>query len=64
MQGMIKRLIKDKKFGFILGEDRREYFFHMTAVKNAQFDDLQEEQEVTFEEVEGSKGPRAEDIFI
>jgi cold shock CspA family protein len=65
MTGTIKKLDKVKKFGFIRATDGKEYFFHSSALKNAKFDDLQEGQEVTeFEDAEGAKGPRAEDVYI
>ncbi len=63
MQGTIKRLKQDKGFGFILGEDKNEYFFHQSALKNVKFEEL-EGRDVTFEESEGSKGLRAEDIYV
>lgn len=64
MNGKVKRLVADKGFGFILGEDNQEYFFHQTAVKNTQFAALQEGDEVQFEETEGAKGLRAEDVYV
>ncbi len=64
MNGTIKRLIEDKGFGFLRGEDGNEYFFHQSSLKNAQFADLHVGQDVTFEESEGQKGLRAEDVFV
>jgi len=64
MTGTIKRLIQDKQFGFIRDEKGKEYFFHSSGLKNAQFAALQEGQEVTFEDTDGVKGPRAEDIYV
>lgn len=64
MTGTIKRIKAENKYGFIRGEDGLEYFFHESGLKNATFDDLQEGQEVTFEDVDGSKGLRAEDIYV
>ena len=64
MNGKIKRLIADKKFGFIVGDGNKEYFFHASALKNTRFDDLEVGQEVEFEDSEGEKGPRAEDIYV
>jgi len=64
MTGRIKNVNKEKGFGFILGEDGKEYFMHRSALKNAQFEALERGQDVTFEETEGQKGPRAEDIYI
>ena len=63
MEGTIKRIHKEKGFGFIKAGNM-EYFFHRSAVKNKRFEDLEEGQEVTFEDSEGSKGPRAEDIYV
>jgi len=64
MTGTVKRIVKDKGFGFIQGEDEQEYFFHRSALKNIKFEELQEQQEVTFEEDEGAKWLRAEDIYV
>lgn len=64
MNGTIKRIKTEGGFGFILGEDKKEYFFHRSAVKNARFEELNEGDAVTFEESEGQKGPRAEDVYL
>ena len=65
MTGVIKRLDREKRYGFIRNEKTGiEYFFHSTALKNAQFHELTEGQEVEFEDSEGTKGPRAEDVFV
>lgn len=64
MTGTIKRLKKDNGFGFILGQDGKEYFMHKSALKNAKFEELREGQDVTFEDAEGEKGLRAEDVFV
>ncbi|REJ69158.1 MAG: cold shock domain-containing protein [Planctomycetota bacterium] len=62
-QGTIKKLISDKGFGFIQGE-RCELFFHHSAVEGGVFDTLQEGQTVEFEEGNGPKGPRAENVKV
>lgn len=64
MTGKIKTLHTDKGYGFIRGEDGTDYFFHRSAVKNAEFDTLKKGHEVTFEGFEGQKGMRAEDIYV
>lgn len=63
MTGTVKRLIADKGFGFIVS-GKQEYFFHRSGLKNTKFEDLRVGQEVTFEDADGDKGPRAEDIYI
>ncbi|MCL5962519.1 MAG: cold shock domain-containing protein [Chloroflexi bacterium] len=49
-QGTIKRLVRDRGFGFIRGEGMREdLFFHRSAVQESSFDDLHEGETVEFE---------------
>lgn len=60
MNGTIKRLVSEKGFGFVAGQDGREYFFHQSAC--ASFESLREGQSVTFEAGQGPKGPRAENV--
>ena len=62
-QGVIKKLVSDKGFGFIAG-DGAELFFHHTAVEGGSFDTLQEGQTVEFTEGQGPKGPRAEAVRV
>jgi len=60
-QGTIKKLITDKGFGFIKGEDG-EIFFHHSALVGTTIEQLQENQAVEYEEGRGPKGPRAENV--
>lgn len=60
-QGTIKKLVAEKGFGFILGE-RGEFFFHHSSVADGRFDDLREGQRVEYEEGQGPKGPRANNV--
>lgn len=62
-QGVIKKLVADKGFGFIQG-DRSELFFHHSAVQGASFESLQEGQTVEYTEGEGPKGPRADSVQV
>lgn len=62
-QGTIKKLIRDKGFGFI-GQDGRDLFFHRSAVEGVAFEELEEGQTVEFDEGEGPKGPRAENVRV
>jgi CspA family cold shock protein len=64
MNGVIASINKEKGYMFIKGENGVEYFAHRSALKNIQFAELERGREVTFEETEGQKGPRAEDIFV
>ncbi|MCP4192456.1 MAG: cold shock domain-containing protein [Planctomycetaceae bacterium] len=60
-QGVIKKLVSDKGFGFIAG-DNGEYFFHHSAVEGEGFESLREGQTVEYQEGMGPKGPRAENV--
>ncbi|MEZ5317778.1 MAG: cold shock domain-containing protein [Vicinamibacterales bacterium] len=63
-KGTLKRLVRDKGFGFVQAEDGTEYFFHQSACRDVRFDELREGQALTFEKGQGPKGPRAEDIRL
>lgn len=60
-QGVIKKLVSDKGFGFIEGE-RGELFFHHSALEDGSFESLREGQSVEYTEGRGPKGPRAEAV--
>ncbi len=56
--GTIKRIVRDRGFGFIRSERGDEYFFHRSG-SESDFDRLAEGQRVTFDEERSDKGPRA-----
>ncbi len=60
--GKIKKLVRERGFGFISDTDGRELFFHQSGLIDLKFDALNEEQSVTFEVEKSDKGPRAIDI--
>jgi CspA family cold shock protein len=65
MNGTISRLLTDKGFGFITGDDGQEYFMHRSAVRDGSvFEQLREGQPVTFDGTRGDKGLRAENVRV
>jgi CspA family cold shock protein len=60
--GTIKRIQRDKGFGFIRDNSGQEYFFHRSAVFGEGLEDLREGDSVEFDVGEGPKGPRAENV--
>jgi CspA family cold shock protein len=57
--GTIKRLIKDRGFGFIqTSASPDEVFFHTTSLTPGAFDELQEGQSVEFEIEPDPRNPR------
>jgi cold shock protein len=59
--GTIKRLVRDRGFGFIRDDGGQEWFFHRSAVQGS-FDQLNEGQRVSFDEEPSAKGPRAGNV--
>ena len=62
--GKIKKLVRERGFGFISDTDGREVFFHQSSLIEAKFDALNEEQTVEFEIEQSPKGPRAINVRI
>lgn len=62
--GKIKKLIRERGFGFISDTDGREVFFHQSSLVDVKFDALSEEQSVEFEVEQSPKGPRAVNIRL
>lgn len=62
--GKIKKLVRERGFGFISDTDGREVFFHQSSLMDVKFDALNEEQNVEFEIEKSPKGPRAINIKV
>lgn len=62
LKGKIKRMIRDRGFGFIEAEDGKEIFFHQTGLVEVDFDELKEGDEVEFETEQSPKGARATNV--
>ncbi|MDD5618731.1 MAG: cold shock domain-containing protein [Candidatus Omnitrophica bacterium] len=62
--GKIKKVVRERGFGFISDTDGREVFFHQSGLVGIQFDALKEEQKVEFEIENSPKGPRAISISL
>lgn len=67
MRGIVVRIFKDKKFGFIKSEvDDKEYFFHRSSFighwEDLEYDITKKQVIVEFEVGESARGPRAENV--
>ena len=61
-KGTIARLT-DRGFGFIARDgEEKDLFFHSNDLQDVQFNDLREGDAVSFEVVEGQKGPNATNV--
>jgi CspA family cold shock protein len=57
--GQIKRLVRDRGFGFIRPEGASEdIFFHSSALKSGIFDQLNEGQNVEFDKENDPRDPK------
>lgn len=64
MKGKIKKLIRDRGFGFIAAEDGKDVFFHRSALVGGDFDSLVEGTDVEFDLEMGPKGPGAVNVRV
>lgn len=62
--GKIKRLVRERGFGFISDTDGRDIFFHQSGLVDVNFESLSEEQSLEFDVESGPKGPRAVNIRL
>jgi CspA family cold shock protein len=61
--GTIKKVVADRGFGFISGDDEKEYFFHRSGLDaSLDFDRLQGGESVEFDIEQSPKGPRAMNV--
>jgi len=60
--GKVKWFNAEKGFGFIESSEGQDVFVHFSAIQTEGFKTLEEGQEVTFEIVEGNRGPQASNV--
>ena len=64
MTGTVKWFNSEKGFGFITGEDGKDVFAHFSQIVADGFKTLEEGQKVSYDVVQGQKGPQAENISV
>ena len=57
MKGTVKFFSGEKEFGFITGEDGKDYFVHKTGLEGDTT--IEKDDKVTFETEEGDRGLKA-----
>ena len=60
MKGKIKWFNVQKGFGFVLGEDEKDYFLHVSQVPE-EFT-LREDDQVEFDVIQTDRGPQAQNL--
>ena len=63
-EGKVKWFNESKGFGFIEKNDGKDIFVHFSAIQTDGFKTLTEGQSVSFDVVQGQKGPAAENVKI
>lgn len=65
VNGTVKWFNAEKGFGFIAPEDgSADVFVHYSAIKGSGFRSLEENQAVSFEIEDSSRGPQAVDVTV
>jgi CspA family cold shock protein len=62
-EGTVKWFNDSKGFGFIEQDSGADVFVHHSAIQAQGFKSLQEGTRVTFDVVDGAKGPAAENVL-
>ncbi len=62
VRGRIKKLVRDRGFGFVRGDDGKEVFFHRSGLGSTDYDSLSEGDVVEYVVQEGPRGARAENV--
>ncbi|MFH1668639.1 MAG: cold shock domain-containing protein [Candidatus Woesearchaeota archaeon] len=62
MEGTVKWFNRKKGYGFISGEDEKEYFVHYSAVAQGTF--LRDNDRVSFEPADGERGLQAQSVTL
>ena len=62
MQGTVKFFNRKKGFGFISGEDGKDYFVHFTSLAKGTF--IRDNDVVSFDTGEGDRGLKAENVQL
>jgi len=62
--GKIKKLVRERNFGFISDADGSEVFFHKNSLVGVEFEALNEGDELQFEVEKSPKGASAVNVSI
>ena len=60
--GKVKWFSNEKGYGFIEADDGQDVFVHFTGILAEGFKTLDEGQSVSFEIIEGNRGPQAANV--
>ncbi len=61
-EGTVKFFNQSKNYGFITGDDGKDYFVHSSGVSEGVY--LKDGDRVSFEVTDGERGPKADKIDL
>lgn len=64
MQGTVKWFNSKKGYGFIQAEEGSDVFVHFSAIESDGFKTLNEGDKVSFEVIDGNRGPQASNVKV
>ncbi|MEW9501847.1 cold-shock protein CspD [Jeotgalibacillus marinus] len=62
MNGKVKWFNNEKGYGFLEVDGGEDVFVHFTAIQGDGYKSLEEGQEISFDIVEGNRGPQASNV--
>jgi CspA family cold shock protein len=62
MEGTVKWFNAEKGYGFIEKEDGGDVFVHFSAIQGEGYKSLDENERVSFDVVQGNRGPQASNV--
>ena len=62
MKGTVKMFNKEKGYGFIRGEDGKDYFFHYSVLVMDDYKTAEKGENVEFDVQDSERGLRAKDV--
>jgi len=64
MRGIVKFFNSKKGYGFLTGEDHKDYFVHFSGINTEGYKELKQHEPVVFDVMETIKGNQAVNVVL